>query len=385
MSRIWSCGFELNATSTVELDFITASKIQGIVVRSGTYAFKASANNDEARIRWSAANNGQGVIFIRFYLYIDTSFFDTKEIAAACTFSGVTDKIGFKLTSANKLQLFDFTNVSQIGSDSPALTSATWYRIELSIDTTTLASTVVEARIGGVSFASGTVNQDFGPTGFRIFDAQSVSGIYYVDDIAVNDNSSPGPTSWVGDSKIIHLRPSATGDSTQWIPDSESNYARVNEITPDDATSLVSDVILNDSDLYNVDNSGIGASDTVNVVAVGVRFRNDVADATTAFKVQIEKVSGGTISQSAAITPNSTTWKTNAVAVPRNYPLVLYQDPDSSNWTQATLDTMQIGVQSTAIGVNKNQISTIWALVDYTPAGGEPTGVINPLYLRSLK
>ena len=272
-----------------------------------------------------------------------------------------------------------------IGSALSARDTAKWYRLELKVDATTVASTIVDARIDGVSFASGTTDltgsdkpqqATFGLSG------AATLGDCFFDDIAINDSTGSFQNSWPGAGSIIHLKPNATGDSAQWTPTSGDNYTNVDEVTPNDATDLVADSVLNDSDLYNVADSGIGASDTVNVVQVGVRFRNDVADATTQFKVQAEKASGSTIAQSTAITPNSTTWKTNATATPFNYPLTLHQDPDSSNWTQATLDTMQIGVKSTLIGVNKNQVSTVWALVDYTPAAAPPLPQLGGLFWR---
>src|SRR5260221_455738 len=118
----------------------------------------------------------------------------------------------------------------------------------------------------------------------------------------------------------------------------------------------------------DLDNSGLSSTDTVNLVAVGVRFADiTAADATASFKVEVIKTSAGTKSQSAAIIPNSTTWHSNAPATPWKYPLTLYQDPDSANWTNTTLDSMQIGYIDSAINVRVVAISTEWVLVDYTP------------------
>jgi hypothetical protein len=71
------------------------------------------------------------------------------------------------------------------------------------------------------------------------------------------------------------------------------------------------------------------------------------------------KTTAGTKTQSAALIPNSVTWATNAVTFPFNPPLTTYADPDSATWTQATLDTMQIGYKLTATNTRTIAISNI--------------------------
>lgn len=114
----------------------------------------------------------------------------------------------------------------------------------------------------------------------------------------------------------------------------------------------------------------IGASDTVNVVAVGGRFKNNTADAVTAIKFEIEKTSAGTKLQSAAIIPNTTGFNSLDVSSPRNYPLITYQDPDGAAWTQATLGSMQAGMIISAGGTNRIDVTNLWVSVDYTPFTG---------------
>ena len=84
------------------------------------------------------------------------------------------------------------------------------------------------------------------------------------------------------------------------------------------------------------------------------------------------------VEESAAITPNSTAWKTNANADPRNPILVLYDLPGASTdpWTSSNLDSAQIGYRCSTTNTNNAQISTVWLAFDYTEAeagGAEPT------------
>lgn len=115
-------------------------------------------------------------------------------------------------------------------------------------------------------------------------------------------------------------------------------------------------------------------SDVINVVQVGFRFRNSTADATAVVKAEIEKTGSGTITQSSGITPNTTSWNSLQTAAPfAKYNITTYQDPDSANWTQSTIDTMQIGYKLTTgpgTAGRRIDITKVWALVDYTPASG---------------
>ena len=368
MARVWQSGFELNSlTANVELTSLTGTgSIQTSIVRSGSYALRCNPTAATGFILKVLQASDQAIVgYARAYIYI-VAYPDTVNNILTFQNSASANQGHLRLNPNGTLIIANSTQ-TQIGSATAALALNQWYMIELKNDATTSPGTLT-GQLGGIQFASGANNVQGSWYQFRVGSASSGRTCdLYFDDIAVNDASGSFQNSWPGAGKIIHLKPDAAGDSSQWVPTSGANYTNVDEITPNDATDLVSDVVLNESDMYNVAGSGIGSMDTTNVVMVGVRFRNDVADATTQFKAQIEKASGGTISQSAAITPNSTTWKTNGLAAPFTYPIILYQDPDSINWTRDTLETMQIGQKSTLIGVNKNQVSAVWASVDYMP------------------
>ena len=90
-------------------------------------------------------------------------------------------------------------------------------------------------------------------------------------------------------------------------------------------------------------------------------------DATTKITFEIEKAAVGTLALSTAVAPNSTAWTTRNRANQLGT-IVLYKDPDNVNaWTQATLDTMQIGFKLTTGGTNKIIVTSMWASVDYVP------------------
>ena len=66
---------------------------------------------------------------------------------------------------------------------------------------------------------------------------------------------------------IETLRPNAAGDLTQCSqePDEGSNYDKVCEVTPDDNATYVFAEEDTLTDLYNLQNSGVGAGEITNV------------------------------------------------------------------------------------------------------------------------
>lgn len=287
---------------------------------------------------------------------------------------------------------------TQIGSASSALSLNTWYMVELKSDASPASgSRVIEGRLGGSVFATSSTQTQGNVLQYAVggnINGETVGNLeLYWDDLALNDSTGASQTSYPGEGHILHLRPSATGDAngfgtqTGGTAGSTNNWTRVSEIAPDDATSFNGSAVLNTEDLFKVTNPawvGLGGNDTISVVMVGARMRNNTADATTALKLEIEKTTAGTIAQSAAIVLNTTTWSTNATAVPHNYPLILYQDPDASNWIPATLATAQVGYKLTTAGTNRIEVTTIWMSVDFIQYTGPATSPPSSFSLMGL-
>lgn len=381
MARRWQSGFEQNsATSNIEWTNVAGSPtVQGTVVRSGAAAAQiTSLSSGVAKIIRATVDAASvlGPFWFRFYLRVDTAPSAENTIWQFTT-SGGTVRSKITLDSSGALHLYNAT--TQVGSASSALTIGAFYRVEVKFDASQAAgSDVLEARLNGTVFATSSTETLGGGNFMRIggnleLEAQT-QGDWYFDDVAVNDGDGSFQNGYPGEGRIIHLLANAAGDSNQWLNTAAgagdaNNYTLVDEVTPDDATTMIQSGTLDDIDMYNFGASGLVASDVINVVAVGMRFRNNVADATTAFRVRLEKTTAGTIIESASIIPNSTTWRTNAIdANVRSYPLVTYQDPDNVNWTPTTLDSLQAGVKLTAANVNRVQVSAVWVSIDYATA-----------------
>lgn len=382
MARQWTCGFELQSfTAGIEVDTNSGTPtISTTTVRSGAASMRVNGTSvSKFFTQQFLATASTTNKFVRFYFRI-ASASGTDAVAFALLRDGANGNgPSLRVNIANTLELWDEQAAVQRGSDSAALSTNTWYRIELSY----IRSTgVITAYIDGVQFATGACTANMSMDTFRLGMIDTATCDFFYDDVAINDSSGASQTGLPGAGNVIRLSPNAAGDSNGFLVQvggtagSTNNFTRVNETTPDDATTYNGAALLNAEDLFNVTNSGIGATDTVNVVSVGVRFADITgADATAAFKIEVEKTGSGTKTQSGAILPNSTTWRSNVpgATLPKTYPLITYTDPDGAAWTQATLDTMQIGYTQTATNVQTVAISTIWTYVDYTPAAAAST------------
>lgn len=376
MARLWSCGFELN--SMLGEGFADAvgssTALVSTTKRSGTYACQCNPAGGFSQVNYQhRAAATQEDLYIRAYIRVATFPAATTNILGGVNSSTVRGSI--KLTNGGVLQL-DNGGV-QVGSNSAALSLNTWYMIEIRINSTTLASTVLDARLDGVSFASGTVNIVSAPdriTWGGAVTTPTTSDIYF-DDFAINDSSGTAQNSWPGAGGIVHLRPDAAGDNAQWATGvgGTANFNRVNEVTPDDATTynkrIATGTLIDDHNLASSASAGIGASDTITLAAVGLRMGATTTTATNAAGIlRIKGQASGTVSESASFGFNVNGWTTNAIAVPKNYVLTAYTNPQTSTaWTTSTLDTMQIGYKNATSATVDIRASTVWALVEYVP------------------
>lgn len=386
MARLFTCGFELQSTtSAVEFDTPnnTGLSINTTTKRSGGASLSVTASNGRLghQVRASSTNK----LFLSFWIYITAAPSGEATLAAiAATESSTTVSPQLMLESNRtvKLAYWDGAAIQYVGSASSAIPLNEWHQLALVYDDS-IADNTVWGYLDDMTtaFASGTGPNAGGSTSVWIGNIDGVSSTaFLVDDVIVNDNQGSNETGLPGLQKVIILRPNAAGDSASWSragTDSGANYSQCNQVPPDDVTKYVQTSTLNAEDLYNMDASGINSYDTVQVVEVGGRYTRSAATS-PAFKFEIEKTGSGTKTQSAAITPNSSTWKTNANAAPITSPIITYTDPDSSAWTQTTLDSMQVGVIETTDTTNNVRVSEVWSYISYT-IGTPPASTVKQL------
>lgn len=384
MARLFTSGFEENSI-TNGVEFTATSNTPSVVtspVRTGTYAGAittvSSGSPKYFQYQFRSADDSTDT-YVRTYLYL-TTYPDV-----ATSIMGFVDSIGnissnILLSPTGTLEVHDNSG-GIVGLASAVQPKNTWLRVEHRQFNT---SSIVELKINGTVIAttsagSTAVYQKYQWGANLGADAATVINIGF-DDLAINDTTAgTGQTGYPGAGQVVVLRPNAAGDNNAFTTQTggtagaANNYTRVNEVTPDDVTTFNGANVTGNIDDLNIDNTpgSIGASDTISLVQVNVRFRASVASAVSIFRTaRIKKAAGGTVSNGPTLTPNSTTWKTNANAVPNLPPITLYVDPDGGAWTKATLDTAQIGYGISTGNTNRTDVSAIWLTVESVPVSG---------------
>lgn len=384
MARLWSAGAEFNSLSAgfeFGVSFGTPV-ISSAVKRSGSYSLSIpSLTTLTAKgVRYQFASpSSNGALFFRVYFRVDTlPLLETAIINLNDADDNATPVVYITLDATGALALFD--EDGQIGSDSSALSTATWYRIEIEYDRTGAAGAhIVRARIDGTEFA-GAANRDlsvgiqFWAVGGNLDGSANATGVWYFDDWAINNSSGSFQNSYPGEGEIIILRPNGAGDNTTWTrggTDTGANWDQVNDITHDDAGTYVESNTSGEIDDYNIEDTpaALESTDTINCVQVGVRSAvSDTTGGDPDVTLRIKASSGGTLEESASLNVSVLAYRTNNNAI-NTYALTLYDLPGASTtaWTKADLDQAQIGIRESETDTHFARVSNLWLLVDHKP------------------
>lgn len=387
MARLWTAGAELQ-TVTAGIEFTAlatnAPAVETTTKRSGNAAWRIT-NTGAAEGFRQQHTTSQGLFYFRFYLYIVAMPTTGTAVIAGSRQTG-NQKAVIRLTTGGALQLYNFEDSAQVGSDSSALSTATWYRIEMSYDSTTLSATSVEAKIDGTTFASGTIDITATPNSFGCYTIGGDATLdYIVDDLAINDSSGSFQTGYPGEGEVIVLRPNGNGDNSDWggsDGNSTDNYLLIDEVPPDTA-DYVEDNTSGQIDDYNLEATpaAMDSGDTINVVHVGVLAAvNDATSSDPDIVLRIKASASGTVEESANLDCNSATYQGPApLPADSNYKLTLYDLPGASTtaWTKADLDQAQAGVRVSVTDAHFARIAALWVMVDHKP-GAAATKALPP-------
>lgn len=397
MARAWHCGHESGATSEWEL-IDTGATVVSTTVRTGAYSGKISGLVSGARsgfFQAYATGTSAGPWYFRTYINIETlpSAANTIQSLISGAATSNTKRVNVKLNSDGTLTLFNLT--TQIGSASSALSTGTWYRLELLYDGSGGTSNVtIRAYLDGVEFAGATGltvsshSQAVMWGGNLQVEAQT-QGVWYFDDHAINDSTGAVQNTLPGAGSIIHLHPDSAGDfaegSASGSAPAATGWDSVDEVPPNDGTDYW--VLATDSgsstsaDRLDVNCESFAPSVTsITLVSVGVRSRGATSTADS-YAARIKSQASGTIVESATVGIATASFVTNDdTAGSKNYKLTQYVDPQAGGaWTTALLNTMQIGIR--APDANPDVwVTSLWALVEYVPSvGGGGGSLVGPL------
>jgi len=385
MARYITLGWEINSTTTdMEFDdYVGSPTISSSVVRSGNYSGRIGSLASATRQYFGTNFKIAGFTKTWYRVYVNFTTLPTAEnrIIAIKTFFGpTTPYVYLTIDNAGVLKLYD--EDGQIAGTT-TLSTSTWYCIEIKIDTSAAAgSHIVESRVdGAAAFATSSTRSISGNPGAIYLggnlnaEAQT-QGVWYFDDLAVNDDAGSAQNGYPGPGSIIIAFPTGAGSSNQWTTGagrtagSSSNYNQVDENPPDDGTTYIGSTTVNDVDMYTISPTPIGAGDAVTLATISCRWRNDVATA-SGLDVAIQHNTSGGTDVGTSYTLNSATWKTNASnglssLIPR---FTKYTDFLGNPYTKASIDASQIGVKiTTASSANYIEISSMWLTVEYVPS-----------------
>lgn len=379
MSRLWTCGFELQSTDP-GVEFETSSgnvSIDTSVVRSGSASLRCDANGTPAYVDHYVTSSDTAHLKVRAYIRLREYPNATTPIILAVD-SVFVGTASIRVTSSGRLQLFD--QLTQVGGESDVLSLDTWYMVDLWTKSNDVGDQGAVARLNGTTFATDTVLSGgsrwmmlrFGvaPSSANTSPTLDIN----FDDIAVNDAAGTFQTGYPGEGSVVHLMPDSVSDSDEWVGiGTATNYANVNELPPNDATDYNQATTTGiHTDLFGLQlpsSKGIGGSDTVNLVQVGVRAGATSATAgSRAIKLLLKN---GSTLQSSEFFINVNGWITNRVSAPYVYNLTAYKTPSGANWDAASLFSTQIGYENTISSTNARRVSTLWALVEYVPNSAE--------------
>lgn len=386
-NRLWSGGAELQSTTAdVETDANDGSSfsISTSIKRSGAASWRVNGSNS-AFNKYFVNTPTQGKFWARIYLYIATT--PSAQIGIL-RYNGAAVRLGVRINTDNTLELWNEEDGAQIGSDSSALSTTTWYRIELYGDTTTLASTSVALRLNGVETASGTANLAAAFDRIQFGVLGSATTDLHFDDIAVNDATGRTVDNWPGEGKIVHMQPDADGDNVAWTgdPSNVNDFDDIDEVTPNSNTDFIYSQTqdqLDDVNLESATSAGLTAGDSIKVVSVGVRLipcgiatgqptcMVDGLDIN--YKTRLKASGGGTTDESVSTgILDSSGYVTNNDDTAGLSVLTIYDLPGSSTvpWTTTDLDSAQIGIRNDDANFIGFRVTTLWLLVEYVDRSG---------------
>lgn len=387
-------GFETGDTSEVNSVNGTCS-VQSSVARTGTYAARCNPTTTAtgfvipdysygATAKVNAALSGTENYY-GFAFRVDTlpGSNDEEILYASCTAGDASNVAQFlRITSGGLIRLYNGSTPSLVVTGTTALSTATWYYLELWLGSGDGAATDnYELRIDGVTEFSGTAQ--FGSGGAtrsglwlgKVNNRNSQSVDYYFDDIYMADDGFKDAV------KITVAVP--TGNSaanTHWSVAAGQKWEAIDEIPPTNTAEITSATTAGDR-TYSATHASaatLGVDGDIAGVKVVARM-SEVSSTTTRGAIGIR--SGTTNFVTTAVDIGNTADITMAV--------VHGVDPNTSAaWTESAFDAAEPLVRRTSSDTSNIACSALYLMVAWVEAGlveidlagamGAPSGTVTP-------
>lgn len=157
------------------------------------------------------------------------------------------------------------------------------------------------------------------------------------------------------------LRPNASGQSNENDTDAgagdANNYQHVDEAVVNDADYIINSVNTDKTDLYNLDNTALGATDFIRSITVTFRCNSSTAptgEATPVFYINGTEYEGTTINPAVLLTTYTETF--------------IYNPDTEGLWAHSDLNALQAGVTLKAAAGESVKCTWFYITVNYLPA-----------------
>jgi hypothetical protein len=210
-----------------------------------------------------------------------------------------------------------------------------WYHLQVKVVVSALAGSV-EVFINGLSSLV-LVGINTQATVNAWADQLNIgSGWCGIDDLWVNDGDGAAPyNGFMGDLKIINIKPIAAGDLTDWTPSAGANWQCVDDIPPDGDVTTVASAVVGQIDTYNFENPAL--TGLIRGVQSNVLARKDDAGVRTIRPIYRQ----GGVNYLGSNDTLNVTYKTTKE--------VMQVDPATTlDWTAANINSAQFGQEITA-------------------------------------
>ncbi len=351
MARINIIGFETGDASECGANAITGTgSVQNAIMHTGGYAFKSDPTTTATgfvniRRPNPSAALGLSTIYVRFYFYYVTAPASGAEIIFRST-DGTNTKFELRLDSTGILIGYD--SVLNPTSGATVLSAATWYRIEVMVETG--LSNTYEVKIDGAVEMTVTAVNLLATNHAQVMLGKSVNRAnqtveYYFDDYSMDDSAYPG----VGVVEMLQV----DGDGT--LQDFTGTYTDVDELPPNAADYLTTTGSAGQSETHTLLDSGtISVTSVITAVKCHiVALRNGGVNGS----VQALLYQGGSEAVGAAGT---------TAAGAQGYGVLAVIDPASGvAFTTADIDSLEAG--SREASPNASRIAWVGLMVEYDP------------------
>lgn len=318
----------------------------------------------------SNASANVATMYSTFYFYIATAPASNDEGFCDVNDTVANVKLHLRLNSSRQIVVYDNT-ITIVATGSTALSTSTWYRIEV-MTTTSASASNYEVKIDGVSELSGTCTQGNTNNGFIRLGKQtnynSNTVDFYYDDLALSDSA------YLGAGEIKRMAPDSDGSTQQWTSGTApSDYTQIDEQTPSDTDYVQSNGSASQLALFNLESSSsAGISGTINAFMAIARIKENAT---------------GTSSNIVRVKSSSATNDTSALNYTTTYAYthkLTTVDPNTSAaWTTGGLDAVEIGtLENNAVAMVCSYVS---GFAYYTPSVGSAIKTINGLAKASIK